>query len=120
MNSKARRSDPTLMLAIFAGALLLAAWSSLSNIDPDRLRDLADLGARGALHLREELGLALPAPCPLAARSTTCRGPASGSSARPTSPTRAETAQRVLHLLALGVELGEPFLEQVLCLLYRL
>lgn len=43
MNSKARRSDPTLMLAIFAGALLLAAGRLLSNIDPDRVRDLAPI-----------------------------------------------------------------------------
>jgi hypothetical protein len=49
VNSKARRSDPTLMLAIFAGALLLAAWRSLSYIDPDRLRGLAPSAAPIAL-----------------------------------------------------------------------
>ena len=49
MNSKARRSDPTLVLAIFAGALLLAAWRCLSNIALDRLRDLAPSGAPIAL-----------------------------------------------------------------------
>lgn len=36
MKSDRRRSDPTLMLSILAGALCLAAWRALSNVEPDQ------------------------------------------------------------------------------------
>jgi hypothetical protein len=41
VKSKADRSDPTLMVAILAGALLVAIWRLLSDIEVNRLRELA-------------------------------------------------------------------------------
>ncbi|HMT04082.1 MAG TPA: hypothetical protein PKD76_00900 [Solirubrobacterales bacterium] len=42
MNSARRRSDPTLMLVILAGAICLAVWRALSNLQPGRVLSIIE------------------------------------------------------------------------------
>lgn len=42
MNSARRRSDPTLMLVIIAGAICLAVWRALSNLQPGQVLSIIE------------------------------------------------------------------------------